>query len=212
MVWDQPHDSYDIIDAGGWTTRGAAMRLNIKSDVKRGVRRLERIGSNNKYATMLAINGTLYHCRNAMINEIDQKVDRPTNFTRQAFKYDKALKARLVGVIYLREINKYLTGLIYGGTETKKHQVIGKRYPDNRYGNLPRGATKKPKTFSATIQGQPGVWQRMGTKKNPKVRLVAHFPRARSYKPTIKFEQTCDKTARLRFASEYRKGVKKAFR
>jgi len=172
---------------------------------------LRKIEKQSKYATAVALTKTAWSVKADEVKALDNHLNKPTPFTKRAYRVQRATKRRLVSSVYAAPIqDKYLQHQVHGGTS--KGHVPGKRQKLNAYGNLPRRATKRKNTFSATIKGVSGVWQRKGRGKSKKVILVAHFPSSRSYSKRLPFYRVARGTVDKRFPNHYRNEFKKAMR
>jgi len=176
---------------------------------KPAVKYLRKVKKQSDFATVVALTKTAWQTRDAEIKALSKYLHNPTPFTKKAFRVQRATKARPMAVVYVAPIQeKYLAPQVHGGS-TKGH-VPGKHQKLNQYGNLPRRATKRKNTFSATINGVSGVWQRTGGKRNPQVKLVAHFPGSRNYSKRLPFFRVARETIDKRFQGNFRAAFKKA--
>jgi hypothetical protein len=172
---------------------------------------LRRAEKQSRFATAAALTKTAWQVKDAEVDALVKYLDRPTPFTKRAFRVQRATKQRMMAMVYAAPIqDEYLSTQVFGG-QTKGH-VPGKRQKLNAYGNLPRRATKRKNTFSATINGVSGVWQRVGRGKNKKIVLVAHFPNTRRYKARLPFYRIARSMVVKRFPGNFDRSFRKAMR
>ena len=94
--------------------------------------RLQEAGKQIPYALSLALNEVAFEARSSLKNEILRVFDKPTKFTHSAALVDKATKAQLQAVVYLREDGRggtspadYLAPQIEGGGRRFKGLEVG---------------------------------------------------------------------------------------
>ena len=159
------------------------------------------------FALSKGLNDTATEAINAMKAQLPKKLDRPTPFTMRAFALKRSTKRNLVATVYVKPIQaEYLEYQILGGTRRPKGKALlvprGVRL--NKYGNIPRKRVQtllaRPDTFSGTINGVAGIWQRghhtktgrwstAGKAKPTSLRLlVAYEPKA-SYRPLFPMQK-----------------------
>ncbi len=201
------------------------MRISVKADIKAATRKLR--GTQKKqipYAVRRAINDTAFDVMKEEIRQTDMKFDRPTTFTRRAFKVQKVSKGislnRMVASVFIQPIQSaYLHYQIFGGTRTPKNRAIPvptKHLKLNRYGNMPKNKIKtllaNPKNFEGTIKGIGGIWQRTGGKKNPGVRLLIAWEPNAQYQKRFPFYKIGTGKARGVIGRHLRRNIDQALR
>lgn len=190
--------------------------LDVRSNLRqwsRGMTRIER--EQLPFGTALALTRTAEDIKKNTEKTLARRLDRPTPFTQRGLFLLKATKRKLVASVGFKTIQSgYLNFVERGGTRLPKRRAIvlpeGVRL--NRYGNMPRGKVGKllarKDTFSGTVGGTPGIWQR--TKGRLKL-LVAYVGRA-SYRPQLHFMSSAYKTAQARFYINFRRAMDYAVR
>ncbi len=146
----------------------AVVGFSFKTDSDRAAERLNALARRQTpFALSQAINDALRDAQRAVVAQMPAKLDRPTPFTLRGIAIRRSHKRRLVGVVYIKPLQaEYLRWQIEGGTRLPRGRAIavGQALRRNRYGNLPRGALQKLRqrkdTFSGTVNGTPGLWQR----------------------------------------------------
>ncbi|QDF14297.1 minor tail protein [Dinoroseobacter phage vB_DshS-R4C] len=183
------------------------MDLDIKHNIAEIERALSDIGRRQlPFAMMLAINKTLQEIQINTVKRLRRALDRPTPFTLRAFAIRRARKTSLRGSIFAKDIQAdYLTYAEEGGTRRPRRRVLlqpkGARL--NKYGNLARGGLPRIIGRANTFVGAPfggagGVWQRMGGKRNPKLRLLVLFIKRATYRRRLGFRGGAERTALAR--------------
>lgn len=158
------------------------MKISVKSDLKAWTKDLDKIQKQQlPFAASLALNQTAEFIAVNLNNDTRKYLDRPTPFTQKAFTIKRSNKRNLTALIFPKPAQAaYLKWQVFGGTRRAKGRAIPLpvNIKKNRYGNMPKGAIKrllaKPNTFSGTMFGVAGIWQR------------GHFSRAGKFSATTK--------------------------
>ena len=119
--------------------------------------------------------------RRAEISAMDRQLDRPTPFTRKGVLFKAATENTLTAVVYIRPVQaSYLIYQVKGGTSDKPTPAPS-TVSENKYGNLPKGATKRKRTFTIKSKrtGKRHVVRRVSKKKTV---LVATWSTRRHYR------------------------------
>ena len=162
-------------------------------------------------AIEFSLNETVFLTRKKMLDDMGKYIDQPTPYTKKGLQYLKAdaRKGKLTSWIGFvsRTFGKtakgasifpseYMRLLIHGGTRQAKKRAIGvpaKHVSLNKYGNLGKGKIKKllgkPKTFQANIKGDSGIWERYGSKRNSKVRMLIGWESKTHYGASYPFSK-----------------------
>lgn len=156
------------------------------------------------FAVALGINDVAGQIREAEQSSLSRDLDRPAPFTKRGMFVARASKRKLTGVVGFKRIQaEYLALQATGGTRRAKRRAVvvpvGARL--NKYGNMPRGSLKralaKPGTFSGTVKGVAGIWQKpkasarrgggsgRGARKG--IKLLAVYKSSVRYSPRLKF-------------------------
>ena len=196
------------------------MIFNIKGDTKEIEKDLNRVQKKQiPFASAMAINTTLFKIMKAEKTQLSKKLDRPTPFTMKGFKVTKAKKHQLWGSIEIQPNRwKYLKYQVDGGIRkatTGKPILIPAQHLRNKYGNLPKNKTKKliaakKKFFYGTpngwrVQGNWGIWERMGRGGRESLRRVVNMSRTATYDKAFPFIKIADGLT----ASQFRKILKR---
>lgn len=126
--------------------------------------------------------------------EIAIKVDRPTRFTKTATgRLVLSSGPKVGGKVYIKQIQaKYLQPMIDGMTVNKKKPIPFKAI-QNRYGNMPRGFTKRANVSGAKINGKSFVV----TKRGGKSEIVGVWSERRRYQKRINWRPAVDAAIKM---------------
>ena len=189
-------------------------------------RKLKEYPKQAAYATSVALNQTAKDIKQAEDEGLEKDLDRPTPFTKKAIAVEWSKKTNLRAAVFVRPIQaEYLGYQVKGGKRKPKGKaiLIGKNVKGNKlnkFGNMPKKRIAKllarPDTFSGTIKGVAGIWQRGHVSKSGKfvsskkskgtnIRLLVAYENEVDYKPGAfdfyghakrTYEQTFDKNFR----------------
>lgn len=180
------------------------MQVSIKSDLKQTVKALNKLQRKQiPFAVMSALNNTAFDARKEALAQMPKKLDRPTRFTtgKGAVRVKKSNKKNLTARVFIAPIQaKYLLPQIKGGTYRPERRafLIPAGVKLNKFGNIPRGKKKRlltdnNKFFSGVPKGmldaKPGVWERYGSKKKPKLRRMAVYKDITRYRVRYNFPE-----------------------
>lgn len=193
------------------------VQFSVRSNVKAFERGLNDFARRQvPFATAQALSRTAEDVHKNTVRSLSRRFDRPTPFTLRGPTVRRARKTRLVASVFFKDIQAgYLELEETGGVRRPKGRAllipIGTRL--NKYGNMPRTAVRRllarPDTFSGTIRGIGGIWQR---KKDGRLKLlVAYEPKA-SYRPRLHFARDAEKTTRAQFPVHFAREFDKALR
>ena len=200
--------------------------FNVKGDLKPLIKHMSKVQKRQiPFASANAINSTLFDIMKAEKYFLPKKLDRPTKYTMNAFKINKAKKTMLVGDIHVMpERYKYLKYAIEGGTRTGNIGVPTKHAKLNKHGNIPKkwlGLIKNKNQFIATLNNISGVWERghynkkgsftsKGKSASTALKLVVAFEKSVSYKKRFPFFKIAEKVARKNFQRNFKKSLARA--
>jgi len=210
------------------------MHISMKADIRQATKKLR--GAQKKqipFAVKNALNQTAKDVVNEEKRQMPRKLDRPTKFTIGGVaiqKGDWATKKKSVARVSIRPIQAAYLGLqVHGGSRRPKRRAIAVPVGValNKHGNMTRGKIKsllaKPNTFSGTINGVGGIWERGHTTKSgtwstaEKSRstnlrlLVAWEPKA-TYRPRFPFYKIGTGKAKAVIARNMKRSMDKALR
>lgn len=188
-----------------------SVTIDIRSNVDKIAKEMREAKKQIPYATSLAINETLDKADKDVEREVKAKVQNPTSFTtKSTFKqYSNKNNKPIAGTVGVKDIQAgYLKYVEEGGTSpaSGKAKPIPTTAYKNKYGNLPKSKTSQidsnPKMFSGTPNGggrAGGIYLRAGTKKKPKLKMVATW------------RQSTQHSKRMRIGEVVRKRVDRDF-
>lgn len=211
------------------------MQISVATDLKAFTKGLDKIQRQQlPFATSLALNQTAEFMAVNLNNDTRKYLDRPTPFTQRAFTIKRSSKRNLTALIFAKPAQaEYLKWQIKGGTRRPKGRAIPLPTTEpeniklNRYGNMPRNVIKRlsarPDTFSGTMFGIAGLWQRghyskkgrfstSSTKRGSNIRLLAAYEPSASYKPRFPYERLTKGYARSGFKPFFDKALARALR
>lgn len=170
------------------------MEIRVSADINRARKRLTRIQRKQlPFAIARALTQTAEFTATNLNNDTRQYFKSPTPFTQRAFRFARASKRRLISAVFAApRQDEYLGYAVFGGTRQPKGRALllpsGMRL--NRYGNIPRRAVRRllarPDTFSGTVRGIAGIWQRTSKRR---LRLLVSYASRASYDPSFPFER-----------------------
>lgn len=186
------------------------MQISVTHDLHKITRHLNLLQSKQvPYAVSQAINDTARDAQTAVKVQAEQKLDRPTKQTINAFMVKNSTKRNLVGEVFILPwANEYLKYQIDGGKRPTKGRGTGvptRNARLNQYGNIPnrkQGLVKNKKQFIATIHGITGVWERQG-KGGRTVKLIVAIERDVQYKPRFPFQRIVQGVVQSKFSRHF---------
>lgn len=208
------------------------IQIKIKADTKQVKRFLRNVHKKQiPFATARAITQTLQVASKDVLRQLDKDINRPTPFTRRAFRVDGAKKDTLRGRLFiLPKQSAYLKWAIFGGVRRPKGTALAlppaKPMPGgvklNRFGNVPRSqqarALLAKGAFSATIGGVAGIWKSAAKTRSGKIRkgsrmrlLLAYEPQA-VYRPRYRFFERGQNSIRVHWPKIFERSFRSALR
>ena len=192
------------------------MKINTRSNVDDVVKGMKKAYKDQMpYATSKAINEVTKLAKKEVDKQI-RTLDNPTSFTTKAsfVSFSNKNKTPIQAIVGVKDIQaKYLQYAEDGGTSRAKGKAkpVPTSTSKNKYGNLARGTTKKignGKVFSGTPAGRPaGIYQRMGTKKNPKLKMLASWHASTQHTPHMRIGDRVRLIVDRNFEKELKKQV-----
>lgn len=193
------------------------MKISVKSNTKQVLKEIGRIGKSQiPFATAVALTKTAKSAQAALKKKVEEEIDNPTPFTKRGFRIKGANKRTLTSEVFIADIqSEYMRFAIEGGTRKPKKRVVIQPgvIKLNRYGNIPKGAIQrlynKRNTFTATINGTAGLWER--SKRGLKL-LIAFIDEQQYTGGQFSFEKTTYKTVDRVFNTHMKIALKRAIR
>lgn len=199
------------------------LQFTIESDINKTIKQVGKFYAKQvPFATSVALNETAKDIQQAEQKALPRELDNPTPQTVKGIRMFRSSKRNLEsGVFIIPHIDKFLRYQIHGGTRPprSKTEAVPVQVRLNKYGNIPgrrQGKLGKlinrPDTFSGTIKGVAGIWQRgKGRNRNRVTLLVAYEPRTR-YTRKFNFYQHAQRTASSRWPRNFNRSLTAAIR
>ncbi len=128
-------------------------------------------------------------------------LNNPRPQTVKALRYRKASRGRKVAVVFaVPWAEKFLKYQVHGGSSSKKKPVPVDKYK-NKFGNLPRTATRRKRAYHVKSGGKEYVFIRTGKRKTY---LMATWSDKRSYWKQWPFYKIARRVVRQQFPIKYR--------
>jgi hypothetical protein len=198
--------------------------VNIKVDLKKATRFLTQLQRKQiPFAASLAMNRTAQAIQKVEKSKIKTDLDNPTPQTVKSIRVKRSTKRDLTAAVFiLPAISKFLKFQIEGGTRSPRGRTeavpVGIRL--NKFGNIigrRQGKLKKTlarvDTFSATINGVAGIWQRgRGRRRNKEVKLLVAYENRVTYKPRFPFFRYAQRTLNRIWRAQFNQAMRQAMR
>ena len=194
------------------------MQISIKDNIKQVTKAVNGFADQIPFATAVSLTATAVDAQKYVKQMLIIEIDKPTPFTQRAPRYTRATKRSLTSTVYLAATQyKYLKWSIDGGVQYPAgiaHAIpVGAKR--NKYGNKTRRAVQRAlaqrRTFSGTVRGTAGIWQRHN--KNWKVRLLfAYVPTTRYKGGQFKYYQHVNTIVDTKFDFNFAKAYRAALR
>lgn len=193
------------------------MQITVRSDVKKLTKKLKGIQRKQiPFATSRAINQTAEFTAVNLNQETREVFKSPTPFTQRAFTLRRSSKSKLRATVFAKDIQaQYLGYAVFGGTRQPKGRalLLPEEIRLNKYGNIPRNAIKRllarPDTFSATLRGIPGIWQRANRRR---LRLLVSYQPQATYRPRFPFQRSASAHITRAFPGFFSTALRQALR
>jgi len=197
------------------------MQLSIQSDIKKATRLLGAMKKQVPFAASIAMNKTAASIQKVEKAAMKRELDQPRPATVKGIRVSRSNKRNLRAAVFvLPAIDKFLRYQVQGGTRSPrgKAEAVPVQLRLNRYGNIPgrrQGKLAKllnrPDTFSGTVKGVAGIYQRVGKGKRFLKLLVAYENRV-TYKRRFNFYDHAERTARRTWSRNFNQAIKSAIR
>jgi hypothetical protein len=205
------------------------MQISIKANLHLLTENLQKLEKQIDFIAAKALSDIAIDVQKATTRQLKKDLISPTPFTQRAIRYKRASKRNLQSMIYIARIqSEYLKFQIVGGSKRPKNRaiVIPKNIRLNKYGNMPRRKVQmllaKHDTFSGTVKGIAGIWQRgvrskkgrfstTKVKRRNNVKLLAAYEPATQYNPHFNYYErarlTASKVIKLRINDAIRYAI-----
>jgi hypothetical protein len=185
------------------------MAFNIKVDSTGWKNRSKVVSKQIEWAMVTALTDTAKDLVQIERETAKQTIDRPTPFTLGGFRYTKASRNKMESSVYVAPVqSQYLEYQVFGGSSSK-HKPVPSRMMENQYGNLPRGAYQKGRTYNVSANGKHYTFIRTGAKG--KSRLMATWRDKRQYKKIFPFHERARTRVPIYFRRVFGQHLRNAF-
>lgn len=141
------------------------MALNIRfedSNLTLKVENIKRAAESGRMSGLNAVGKAVVEAeKDAMLKQID----RPTPYTLRSVRQSLVLNKQAVKVFVMDRQADYLKYMTLG-MDDRKVKVVPLQRAKNKYGNLPKGATKRGKVFTFKRKGETFFARRTGKSRN----------------------------------------------
>lgn len=193
------------------------IEISVKHNIDDVVRKLQAQARQVPFATAKALSDTARQAASDVQFAMTQYVDKPTPFTVRSIRWKRATKATLQSEVYIAPIAAaYLGPLIVGGVERPakgRALVLAGADPLNQYGNVPRRRIKQllrnRNTFSGTVKGIGGIWQRIG---QGRLKLLLRFESEQRKRPTFPFPRLVAESVRRNWQRNFESALEYSMR
>lgn len=148
---------------------------------------------------------------------MENKIDRPTPFTKRGGRVERADANSDVqeAWVYMAERqDEYLKATVFGGVKTDKLPIPGRHASLNKYGNLPRKATKAKKAFYMRSKRNNMLLtvKRVGGKRSRRIQTIGVWAPKRTYTKTFPFFGIIETAVQRKYNRTYRRMYKRFFK
>lgn len=193
------------------------IEISVKHDLDALARRLQAKARQIPFATAKALSDTARQAAAEVQAAMPRYIDKPTPFTVKSIRWKRATKQTLRSEVFIAPIAAaYLQPLIAGGVERPiKGQALVLAGADtlNQYGNVPRRRIKqllrKLNTFSGTVRGIGGIWQRIG---QGRVKLLLRYEAEQKKRSTFPFPRLVKDSVRRNWNRNFKGALELAMR
>ena len=197
------------------------MTIIMKSNVLSFLERQDnKVRKQMPFAMSKSLNNTALGAVKQMKRLLPLQVDRPNPWTKRGLKVMRFAKKNSLSVVlgYNEETHGYMKHAA-GADQTTKGRLspIHTSVTSKATGGLLRKKLARlkttGKTFIRTAPGKdPAIFLRMGTKKNPRLRLLAIISTEKRRKEIFSVPANAEAYAKLHFKRELRAAVDKAMK
>lgn len=199
------------------------MQISITSDFKKAQKALGRMSKQVPFAASLAMNKTAESIQSVEKRKIQSDLDRPTPAVVKSIRVQRSSKRYLNAAVFvLPAISNFLHYQVEGGTRAPRGrtEAVPVKIRLNKYGNIPARRQNKiakllarPDTFSGTVRGVPGIYQRgRGRMRNKKVKLLLAYENRISYRPRFPFYRYAQTTLNRVWRRQFNNAIARALR
>jgi hypothetical protein len=205
------------------------MQISMESNIKEFSRGMDKFQRKQiPFAVKLALDATAFDGQRAVKANIEKKFILRNKWTVSGVRVKKANKARLISSVYMASGRDYMMRQETGGIRTPKgnsisvpQRVRGKKSTKISKARRPTTLLNNTAKFFKVDVGNadprsrhlpPGIYQRMGGKKNRKLKMMyASEPRT-VYRKRFGFEKTMIGITKNKFGKNLQRSFDRAMR
>ncbi|WP_299076443.1 hypothetical protein [uncultured Paraglaciecola sp.] len=198
------------------------MQLSVTGDIKKATRLLGAMKKQIPFAASVAMNDTATDIQKVEKSAMHRELDNPRPATVKGIRVSRSNKRSLsASVFILPAINQFIRYQVVGGVRPPRSrtEAVPFNMRLNKYGNIPgRRQGKlakilaKPDTFSGTIKGVAGIWQRGKGRNRTSLTLLVAYENKTTYRPAFHFYRHAERTAASRWPRNFSRAIKHAIR
>ena len=197
------------------------MQLSIQSDIDKAIKHLGVMKKQVPFAASVAMNETVTKIQQVEQAAMSRELDRPRPATIKGIRVARSNKRNLRAAVFvIPAIDRFIRYQVVGGTRLPENKAVSVpvQIRLNKYGNISgrrQGKLAKllarPDTFSGTIKGVSGIYQRVGRGKRF-LKLLVAYEDSVTYRPRFHFYDHADRTARRVWARTFNRAIRRAIR
>lgn len=193
--------------------------LIVKDNIKDVTRSLTRVQRRQiPFATVGALNSTAFAAQREIKRQLPRKFILRNRWTESGVQVRKANKRNMTATVLMGRGREYMARQEEGGIKRPHGQHLAvpsavrrsKRQKITK-AKRPSAVLAKPRTFKATIGGQPGIYQRRGRKRGP-LKLLYALERQVRIRPRFGFKKTAGGVAKNTFNRHFRVSLERGLR
>lgn len=198
------------------------MQLKIQSDIDKAIKALGVMKKQVPFAASVAMNQTVVDIEKVEKGAMRRELDNPRPSTVKAVRISRSNKRSLkASVFILPAVDRFMRYQVVGGTRPPRGETeaVPFNIKLNKYGNIAgrrQGKISKllarPDTFSGTIKGVAGIWQRGKGRNRSAVTLLAAYENSTTYQPVFDFYRHASRTASARWPRNFNRAIRSAIR
>ena len=178
---------------------------------KGAIKYLRKVEKQSRFAHAKALTQTAWQVKDEEVKALSRHLHKPTDFTKNAYRVQKATPAKPVAAVYTAPIQeRYLSRQIHGGTLLRNRPTPTRRFKD-QHGNLPRGLMKQnnKQIYHVRSRGKRYTFFRGSGGKST---LMATWTDTRRYTRRLPFYKVAYVVVNRRFKINYHKAFRAAMR
>ena len=182
----------------------------VPKDIRKMGAKVKNLARQLPFATSLALNDTAFDVRHSSVDLFNRSFQvRNKRFASTAFRVERSNKRTLTARIYDRLGRDWLKRQAKGGIKRARASKLLIPVAAKRTGRGTRDPRSYKKTFAATINGKPGIWQRHG-RGGKKLKMLFLFKSSVRVDKGFDFYRNAAKVARQKMPINNAKAWRRA--